>query len=462
MVMLLLLRGRAAAAARFTPRAARFLRRALAPARRAHMASVSLDIAPSPKCLFDDPVRISVRGLSPLQAVTLRASLTDETGVLFRSSAQYTAESSGELDLTRSPSLGGSYTGVEPMGLVWSLLPETPFRRLVKRDVCSPLYLDLEVHDAHGPPGQPLAKATNERAFMGEGVRRIPVREGKLKATLFVPPGPGPFPAVIDLYGTAGGLPEYRASLFANRGFMTLALAYFGFEDLPQGLDALHLDYFGAAVEFLQMQQQANVSGIGVLGISKGADLALSMATFLPGIKAAVSISGCGVNVLTPLHGNGFTLSGLELIFEKIVFTADNAANSLEALGDPADPVNAGCHIPVEKSPAAFLFLSGLDDQFIKSALFCELPIARLRKHGRDVEVHNYDGAGHLLEPPYLPLCRASYHKFMGMSTVWGGQTKKHARAQEDAWFKIQNFLFRHLLDSNAKKPTHLHSLSTL
>ena len=46
--------------------------------------------------------------------------------------------------------------------------------------------------------------------------------------------GNGPFPGVIDLYGTGGGLPEYRACLLSNYGFAVLALAFYGYEDLPK------------------------------------------------------------------------------------------------------------------------------------------------------------------------------------------------------------------------------------
>lgn len=68
--------------------------------------------------------------------------------------------------------------------------------------------------------------------------------------------GPGPFPGLIDLYGSGGGLVEYRASLLASRGFVTLAVAYMAFEDLPAMPEILELDYFEEAVRFLQKQQQ--------------------------------------------------------------------------------------------------------------------------------------------------------------------------------------------------------------
>lgn len=151
--------------------------------------TVRLSVLPSLRCLFDEPVQIRVAGLQPQQAVTLRASLVDESGELFQSHALYRAGSSGELDLSRSPALGGSYLGVEPMGLLWALRSKTPYKRLAKRNVLTPFCVDLEVYEGHGDTNHLLGKCTNERWFLGEGVKRISVREGRLRATLFLPPG---------------------------------------------------------------------------------------------------------------------------------------------------------------------------------------------------------------------------------------------------------------------------------
>nr|XP_033807439.1 HEAT repeat-containing protein 4 isoform X2 [Geotrypetes seraphini] len=223
---------------------------------RSASTAAALSISPSPRCLFDAPVRVQVSGLAPLQEVTLRASLTDEGGELFQSSARYRAESNGELDLSRSPALGGSYSGVEPMGWLWALTPSKPFKRLVKRDVLSPFCLQLEVFEGHGAPGKLLCKGTNERSFLREGASRIPVREGRVRATLFLPPGAGPFPGIIDISGTGGGLPEYKASLLASHGFAALALAYYGYEDLPKDMKEFHLEYFEEAVNYMLKHPQ--------------------------------------------------------------------------------------------------------------------------------------------------------------------------------------------------------------
>ncbi|XP_062037845.1 peroxisomal succinyl-coenzyme A thioesterase-like [Lepus europaeus] len=214
--------------------------------------AATVSVEPAGPCCWDEPLRIAVRGLAPEQPVTLRASLRDEKGALFRAHARYCADAGGELDLARAPALGGSFAGLEPMGLLWALQPDRPFWRLTKRDVRTPLAVELEVLDGHGPePGQLLARALLERRFLPPGVRRQPVRAGRVRASLFLPPGSGPFPGVIDIYGVGGGLVEYRASLLAGHGFATMALAFYDFEDLPKEYGDIHLDYFEEALCYM-------------------------------------------------------------------------------------------------------------------------------------------------------------------------------------------------------------------
>ena len=53
---------------------------------------------------------------------------------------------------------------------------------------------------------------------------------------MFLPPGPGPFPAVINIYGghLKGSTVEMKPAVLASRGFATLALSFFGVDDLPK------------------------------------------------------------------------------------------------------------------------------------------------------------------------------------------------------------------------------------
>lgn len=159
--------------------------------------AATLTLYPSSRCRWDEPVRIVVRGLAQRQRVTLRASLRDEKGALFQAHARYCADAGGELDLTRAPALGGSFAGLEPMGLFWALEPERPFWKFLKRDVQTPFVLELEVVDGHEPEGGCLlARALHERHFLPPGVQRVPVRAGRVRATLFLPPGEPGLPGV--------------------------------------------------------------------------------------------------------------------------------------------------------------------------------------------------------------------------------------------------------------------------
>lgn len=144
--------------------------------------------------LADRPVQIRVRGLPPSQLVTLRAWLKDEQGECFQSRAFFRADAAGEVDPGRHAAVGGSYSGVWPMGLFWFLQPDTLFRRLVKRDVAgSPFRVRLEVFDGlclgTDPGEQPLASCEAERWYVGPGVQRVPIREGRVRGALFLPPG---------------------------------------------------------------------------------------------------------------------------------------------------------------------------------------------------------------------------------------------------------------------------------
>ena len=151
-------------------------------------SQVRLRLLPSARCLFDEPVQVKVAGLRSRQVVTMRARVTDEKGVAFDSSATYRADGSGEVDLERDPSLSGSYVGVEPMGLLWSMRADALHKRLQKTKALNPHLVKFSVHE-EGGEGRMLAEATNERLLMADGVSRLPVKEGNIRGVLFTPPG---------------------------------------------------------------------------------------------------------------------------------------------------------------------------------------------------------------------------------------------------------------------------------
>ncbi|XP_069588724.1 acyl-coenzyme A thioesterase 1-like [Ranitomeya imitator] len=411
------------------------------------MSAVSLLVSPG-RCLYDRPLQLLGRGLSPGQDVTLRTALSDDGGELFTSAAHYRADSGGELDVSRSPALdGGSYTGVEPEGPLWSLRSRTPFRRLVKKDVRSPLRLRFSLHPGHGAPGALLlAEAAQERSFMGEGVRREPLREGRVRGSLFLPPGPGPFPGVLEVPGAGGGLLEYKASLLASRGFATLALAYYNYEDLPKDMKELQLEYFEEAVNYMLQHPQVKGPGIGLLGHSKGGDLVLSMSSFLKGITATVVVNGSVANIGAVLHYKDNTLLPIGLDIKRLKYPQPGVGDIHDLLHNPLEEPNRKSLIPVGKADCKFLFIVGEDDRNYDSVFHAQAACQLLLEGGKEKpEIVYYPKAGHYIEPPYIPLCEASMHRLVGLPVVWGGEPKEHAMAQVDSWQRIQTFFHEHL-----------------
>ncbi|XP_029985198.1 acyl-coenzyme A thioesterase 1 [Sphaeramia orbicularis] len=411
-------------------------------------SQIRLKILPSVRCFFDKMVQIKLEGLAPHKRVELRSRLVDDRGIVFKASAQYKADGAGQVDVCRAPSLGGSYTGVEPMGLFWALSPETPHNKLLKKNVLSPVRVEIEAWS--GETGEVLASETNEREFMTEGMKRIPVKEGRIRGVLFIPPGNGPFPAIVDLYTFGGRLSEVRASLLANQGFVVLALAYLGYQDLPKTPEYLDMEYFEEAVTYLRGCSEVKGPGVGVISISHSGALALSMASFLPGISATVFINGCIANCLIPLHYKDIVVPPLPFNTDEVEIIDSTLLDIRYCMADSTLEENRPCMPPIERATGHFLFAASEDDHNWRSVFYVNQAAEILRSHGKEsFEVVTYPNAGHFLEVPNMPFCPSSVHGAIGMAVTFGGEAKAHSEAQLDLWERVLNFFKRHLNKSS-------------
>ncbi|XP_054828015.1 acyl-coenzyme A amino acid N-acyltransferase 1-like [Eublepharis macularius] len=411
---------------------------------------VQLTVTPE-RSLADLPVWIRASGLNPSQTVTLHSSLIDEKGVKFEARAFYQANEAGEVDVKEASALGGDYTGVCPMGLFWSLKPEKMFHRLIKRDVIgSPFHVQINLFDSFvlmpSAKDTPLATCSIERWYVTPGVERFQIKKGQVRGALFLPPGPGPFPGVIDMFGGGGGLIEFRAGLLASKGFAVLALAYFAYEDLPRTLVEVNLEYFEEVTRLLLKHPKVRGPGLGVIGLSKGSEIALAMASFLEQIVIAICINGPTTVNGAPLRFQDIYIPAVPYYPEKILINSMGAIHNCRIIGDPQDEANQASVIPLEKAQGQVLFVVGEDDHTFNSKLFAELAIARAKKYGKNnCTLLSYPGAGHLIEPPASPLCICSWMPGSPKPTQWGGKMELHAKAQEHSWKEIQKVLELHL-----------------
>ncbi|XP_068410075.1 bile acid-CoA:amino acid N-acyltransferase-like [Eschrichtius robustus] len=225
----------------------------------------------------------------------------------------------------------------------------------------------------------------------------------------YINSGEGHFPVVIDLFGGIGGLIEIRASLLASHGFAVLALAYCDYEDLPFRLEKVDLEYFEEDANFLLRHPKVLSLGIGVVSMSKTAETGLSMAIHLKQVTAAALINGPNFILDIPQVYRGqinqpwlfsphsLSISTLGLVELQRIFE-DTGAEASETF-----------FLPIEKAQGHFLFIVGEEDMNVNSKVYAEQATEQLRRHGKNNwTLLSYPGVGHLIEPPYSPLCCAS------------------------------------------------------
>ncbi|KAM7006184.1 bile acid-CoA:amino acid N-acyltransferase-like [Tautogolabrus adspersus] len=409
------------------------------------------------RALIDEKISIKGSFLPPHCAVTLCARMHCEDGDLWESFAHFNTKADGTVHLTRDDSVGGSYLGCDPMGLFWGLQPAPGKReglRLRKKSVETPYVVRMSLLEGHVSPSEDqsteLAALTTERWYMAPGVKRIEIRQNGVVGTLFLPPGPGPFPAMLDLWGMGGGLVEYRSALFASRGYASLCLAYIGHQDLPGPQHQVNVgdSYFKTAFQLLQDHHQVCANRVGIIGLSFGVYLTLRLATL-----TCVQPS-CLICINGPV-GNSFKLqadSGSRignLAGSQPYWTYDDQGNVSFKIVSLPENMNPECKVKVEDVACPLMYIEGMDDLNSSSKENADLIEETLNTVGKShlFTRLSYPGAGHLIEPPYAPNARVSLWRVKPnkLFVQWGGHHAPHAAAQEDSWKKILDFMESHL-----------------
>ncbi|MEU4441743.1 acyl-CoA thioester hydrolase/BAAT C-terminal domain-containing protein [Actinosynnema sp. NPDC050801] len=381
----------------------------------------------------DAVVDVRVVDLPPDERVEVRASTGD-----WSSSAVFLADERGVVDLTRHAPVKGSYSGVDPMGLFWSMsrTGEPNGRTVVEVVGVGEVELD--------------------RLTVPEGVKRTEVRENGLVGVLFEPDDDQVHPGVVVLGGSEGGLHELDAALLAGHGFAALALAYFGAPGVPEDLVEIPLEYFGTALEWLG----ARAGRLGVVGGSRGGEAALLLGVTFPQVKAVVSVVGSGV--VTQCIGPGsrllrkfdheaasWTWQGRPLPY--LPYSIPDELRERVVAGKPvrlssafdfSDGIPEDTEIPVERIGGGVLLLSSGSDDSWPSVGLSEVAWRRLTGHGHAHRHERvvYPEAGHVIAgPPHRPV--ELVVPGPGVDFSMGGTPAATAAARADAWRRTVEFL---------------------
>ena len=419
--------------------------------------------------LVDERVHLRARGLPAGARVVVRSSMPYGRASL-RAEAAFVADANGRVDLDAMAPVAGSYRGADGMGLLWAM-------RVDRARAAAPD--TAERAGAWAPPAPfvvgfelvidstVVARASATRRFVGAGVEMHRVTEPGVKAHVYLPAGSGRLPLVVVLGGSEGGYDDLRASMLASRGFATMAVAYIGIPDSPAELFEVPVEVVERAVAWAERHPRVDASRIGVMGHSKGAELALAAASRIPRLRAVVA-SAPNDAVAQGIDRNGrsrptssWTWRGQPLPFVRQVpppafeaqFREHGPPYRLRILHEASRRDSASlraAQIAVESVNGPILLVSGEDDQMGPSTEQAESIVARLAAHGfrHRVEHLRYSDAGHQILPPYLPTPPRSDGQFWMM----GGTAEGYLRADVASWARTLEFLRTSLGSSDASR----------
>ena len=259
---------------------------------------------------------------------------------------------------------------------------------------------------------------------------------------------------VMDLFGALPAVVEFKASLLASHGFAALAVAYYGYDDLPSSLSPyVELEYIEEAAEWLYQHSKVIPGGIALHSHCVGSWLALLLASYRTDlVKAVVAIAPiCCAFGNTAYRYKG-KLSNVYSYSKEALKVTDQGVMvrfCSATLKETTNPLaDFPAMTPVENISCPVLLIYGTEDLNVDATLTSGYILDQLKAAGKEslCTVLQLPGAGHIIDPPHSPLFYSTYSNQSKMFIVWGGQVKPHAMGQVIYWDKTLQFLKQNLM----------------
>ncbi|WP_182334336.1 acyl-CoA thioesterase/bile acid-CoA:amino acid N-acyltransferase family protein [Stenotrophomonas acidaminiphila] len=406
----------------------------------------------------DQPVSMRMDGLLPTQAVQLRLSMHDSGGNEWVSQASFRADIEGRVDTASAGAESGSYTGVDAMGLFWSMRPgpgagqpsPLPFRATDGGLLFEPVPFRLQAF----VDGKPVGEQTLLRRINRADVQARPLAVPGIVGNLYFPAGAEHdgrrHPVVITLGGAEGGIStanQYAAWLASN-GFIAVAVAYYRMPGLPKDLVRVPIDPVGRTVDWLRKQPFAG--RIGVMGGSWGGTVAMAAASFDPRLNAVVSWVGSpapfrGIRRdVPPADFRAIDLPALRHRGRDLPFLPYSENINWNQPGEHAAALE-NAMLPIERINGPLLLVAGGDDRLGASGEMAAVAMRRLQRRKvwqPDVLLY-YSDAGHLITQSYQP---TTFRHDTGPYIPVGGTPAGYARADRESAPAVLAFLRRALV----------------
>jgi len=418
---------------------------------------MKLSVVPT-SALADVPVRIEVSELAPEAMTHLQASMALPWAptVAYRSEATFRADPAGRVDLGAQRPESGSYDWIDPMGLITSMTRAHGNLGDIASGVSAEhsLLIDIEAQ-VDGD----TERISIERRFVSANVRTERISHPFVGQLFYTNDATNP--TVIVPTGSGGDLGACLpiAALLASHGLNALALNYFHEPGLPGSLARIPLEYFERVFAWLADHPVVNGREVQILGISKGGELALLLASRYPVVKRVVGLAPnawCfqGLNFR---NQSSWTHEGKDLPYVRLLnrwvirdmldgFLHDHPFQFTQTYVRGVHQAHnlEEARIKLEDSRADLLLMAGDKDGMWNASAGCAEIVDVLRRRGypHAVQYQEYAGAGHSWYPPFvLPCSETTAHMGPRLTLDTGGSLQANAHAQADSWERALAFL---------------------
>jgi dienelactone hydrolase len=407
--------------------------------------------------LLDEPIEIVISNFTANAQVTIEASIKDKGNNVWISRATFQADDKGVVNVAKQASISGSYLGIDPIGLFWSMSPTIKHQTLSMLVSLNLIPFELSIFSDN----KLLTQKTIYRRHIAPNVEKKEIREQGIVGTLFYPKGKKS-PGVMIIPGSSGQLPGYVAQLLASHGYTVFETRYFGQKGLPKNISLIPLEYFKNAMQWFKKQPQVDENKIALMGQSTGGELVLLLASTFPGQMNAVIALSAPSFILGAWTYKNKPLPFISLSDKEMLEIAREGSIDVQK-GTIERPLRSLCQlylyemkigkfkkfikeamIPVENIRCPLLILSGDKDTLWPCSLFGKNIMERLDLCGSKIKRKfiNYLNAGNnlLLIPP-VPSIDLPFQLADGSWSIHGGSTEGNAHAHKEAWQEILNFL---------------------
>lgn len=392
----------------------------------------------------DETIHLQTKNLAPQSTYEVSAEARDRAGRLWKSSALFVANERGKIDFDTAP-ISGSYKAGHSQGLFWSMVPNS--YRLDREFFIPDSSYNIDVKLSRN--GRVLSSDRTTRKLSDGRYSVETSRSPKGYYDFVYSEGAENLPVVVLLGGSEGGLGCGEGRLISSAGFAVLCLAYFKAEGLAAELAQVPLEYIEANIKRILSHPSVDPKRVYIWGTSKGAELALLVASRMPDVIR-------GVVAVVPSHlvwqglkeDNSFvsswSLNGEPLAFAPFTYHAQDFAQppfrfrvgyerTLDTIHDLGHS-----EIAVEQIAGPILLVSGTDDQVWPSSIMSEKIVERLKEKSFHHEVIHlkFENAGHFIGLPAWP----TSGRIVGDMAA-GGTTDADGIASAESRPRIMQFL---------------------